>query len=135
MKRLILLLAFCLVASPALADSKTSWAEQRVTNGLVRPLQAKERSGSRFSRRAPTPRERRVRILDTQADKQGREFASYVIESRFGKRWRQSYTGCVYREAGSIFVAIGKQYRPAAFVLGKRVKAVPGACRVGGGQA
>jgi hypothetical protein len=34
----------------------------------------------------------------------------------------------VYQGSANIFVKIGDEYRPAAFLLGKEVDAVPGVC-------
>jgi hypothetical protein len=112
-------------AEPSLAD----WAKARVENGLVKPL-AKQASGG-FSRERRPPRERRVRALQSTAsiDKQERAFVPFAIDIRSGEEWREGdILGCVYRKSGEIFVKIGDAHRPAAFLLGKDVEPVPGAC-------
>lgn len=90
-----------------------------------------EREESRFSRSRPSPRERRVRILQTAAsrDKEGNAFVAFAVDVRFGGEWHaDDITGCVYAGSGSIFVKRGDAYRPAAFLFGKNVDPVPGVC-------
>jgi hypothetical protein len=134
-----LLLSSCALALsfvPALAlagePSLASWVQRRVGDGLVKPLAKHEESGSRFSRSRPPPRERRVRALQTTAsvDKRDRSFVPFAIDVRFGSgEWREGdILGCVYRSSGEIFVKVGEEYRPAAFLLGKDVGPVAGAC-------
>jgi hypothetical protein len=80
------------------------------------------------------PEERRVRILDEQPSKdaQGIAFMRFSIDARWGmlggdddeNHWRRDdITGCVYLDKSQIFVKNGDQYRPAAFLLGKNLKA------------
>jgi hypothetical protein len=114
------------------------WVERRVEDGLVKPLAESESKRSRFSRSRPRPRERRVRVLQTAAtvDKNGRQFVPFAIDVRFGSEWRQDdVLGCVYRTKGDIFVKSGDAYRPAAFLLGKDVKSVAGACEAAAPRA
>jgi hypothetical protein len=101
-----------------------------VGTGLVKPL-AKQEAPSVFSRSRPPPRERRVRALKASlsVDKRERSFVPFAIDVRFGSNWREAdVLGCVYRRTGEIFVKVGDAYRPAAFLLGKDVAPVAGAC-------
>jgi hypothetical protein len=43
--------------------------------------------------------------------------------------------GCAYRGSGNLYVKVGDGYRPAAFLLGKNVQAVPGACEAAPSRA
>jgi hypothetical protein len=101
-----------------------------VEEGLVKPLSNME--GHRFSRARPPPRERRVRVSQTDAmrDKQGRTFFAFSIDVRYGEgEWREGdIVGCVYTGSGSLYVKSGEAYRPAAFLLGKNLAPVPGVC-------
>ena len=121
----------CCVPSLAWADEPSlAWAQRRVEEGLVQPLAQRE-GGGRFSRKRPAPRERRVRLLQDKPsiDKQGRAFVGFAIDVRFGEGWRENdLVGCVYRKTGELYVHHGDAYRPAAFLLGKNVAAVAGAC-------
>jgi hypothetical protein len=119
------------VPSLALADepSVVESVRQRVQHGLVKPLA--ELEGSRFSRARPPPRERRVRVTAATAtpDKSGRSFLPFAIDVRFGSEWHENdIVGCAYTGAGELFVKKGDAYRPAAFLLGKNVEPVAGAC-------
>jgi hypothetical protein len=125
--------AFVLSFVPSLASadepSLVDWAQRRVEDGLVKPLASKE--GSRFSRSRPAPRERRVRVVQSTVslDKRGRPFVPFAIDVRFGSEWSENdIVGCVYRSSGELFVKRGDQYRPAAFLLGKKVDPVAGVC-------
>jgi hypothetical protein len=85
----------------------------------------------RFSRERPGPHERRVRVTQTTAsvDKKGHEFLAFAIDVRYGTEWHENdVLGCVYRGSGELFVKNGDAYRPAAFLLGKNLQPVPGAC-------
>jgi hypothetical protein len=119
------------VPSLASADepSLVDWAQRRVEVGLVQPLAHSE--GSRFSRARPPPRERRARVTKPTAtlDKNGRSFVPFALDVRFGSEWRENdVVGCVYVGSGDLFVKKGDSYRPAAFLLGKNVQPVAGAC-------
>jgi hypothetical protein len=115
----------------AAEPSLVTWAEQRVNEGLIKPL-AKLR-GSRFSRSRPMPHERRVRVRqDTLSlDKSGRSFVLFAIDVRFGEEWHENdVLGCAYRATGELFVKRADGYRPAAYLLGKDVATVAGVCEV-----
>jgi len=121
------------VPSLATADepSLVEWTRQRVESGLLQPLA--ERSGSRFSRSRPPPRQRRVRVTQASPsrDKQGREFMPFSVDVRFGAgEWQKDdIVGCAYRASGDLFIQRGDGYFPAALLLGKKVEAQPFACR------
>lgn len=86
---------------------------------------------SPFSRVRPPPREQRVRILKATptSDRSGHKYVPFVVDGRFSSgEWREDITGCVYRASGKIFVKRGDAYRPADFMLGKKVDPVPGVC-------
>jgi hypothetical protein len=123
------------VPSLASADEPTlaEWAQRRVEEGLVKPLEAQR---DRIPSRAmPPPRQRRVRV--TQAtltnDKEGRGFVPFAIDIKYGgDEWQKDdIVGCVYRASGDLYVKKGDAYRPAAFLLGKNVKPVAGVCEAG----
>lgn len=128
------MLVLSLVPSLAWGDEAASlveWAKQRVGEGLVQPMAQKEEGRKSFSRSRPAPRERRVRIprASTTLDKQGKAYVPFAIDVRFGDEWNEDdVVGCAYRESGELFVRIGDEYRPSAFLLGKSVKPVPGVC-------
>jgi hypothetical protein len=123
-----------LVQSLAWADepSLVEWAKRRVDTGLVKPMVEKEDGRKKFSRSRPPPKERRVRVTreSTMLDSHGKAYVPFAIDVRFvSDEWQENdVTGCAYRESGALFVKIGDEYRPAAFLLGKSVKPVPGVC-------
>lgn len=128
----VLVLSF--VPSLASADepSLPKWAKRRVDEGLLKPLAAMEEKNSRFSRTRPPPRERRARVTQSTAtlDNKGQKFVPFAVDVRFGSsEWRENdLVGCVYAGTGALFVKSGDSYRPAAFLLGKDVEPVAGAC-------
>jgi hypothetical protein len=115
------------------AQAKT--AQALVSRELTQPLAAKESQRSRFSRAAAPQRQLRVRILDEQPSKdaQGIAFVRFAVDARYGFRapgdddgsgWRlDTFVGCAYPDRSQVFVKKGDEYRPAAFLLGKNVKA------------
>lgn len=116
-----------------------------IEKGLVQPLEKKEDKRSRFSRAAPAPRDRRVRVLDAAPakDARGKEFRSFAVDARYkhfedDAPWHEdAIVGCVYPADGAIYVKVGEDYRPAAMLLGKKKapKAPASVCvAVGGGQ-
>jgi hypothetical protein len=147
MKRLsmlaLLLFSPTIFAEPAAAgdsppDAKNpqaKTAQALVSRDLIQPLAAKESKRSRFSRASLPVQARRVRILDEQPSKdaQGIAFVRFAVDARHGFRapgdddpsgWRlATIVGCVYPDRSQIFVKKGEEYRPAAFLLGKDVKA------------
>jgi hypothetical protein len=145
MKRLsmlaLLLFSHTTFAEPTAAngsppDAKTAQAKTAqavVGRVLTEPLAAKENEHSRFSRAALPAQERRVRILDEQASKDaaGNSFVRFAVDARHGFResgdgdgWRlATIVGCVYPDRNQVFIKKGDEFRPAAFLLGKKVKA------------
>lgn len=121
--------------APEVKSAEAKSAVALVSNDLVTPLAVKEDKQSRFSRGRLPPQERRVRILDDKPrkDADGVAFMRFSVDSRFGyaaktrddeSQWRRdTITGCVYLERNQVFVKKGDSYRPAAFLLGKNVKA------------
>jgi hypothetical protein len=119
-------------------------AEALVHSELLEPLVAKEVGRGRFSRGRLPAQERRVRLLDEQArtDTRGDAFVTFAVDARHGYRsgdesqWRKAtITGCVYPGSSKVFVKKGTQYRPAAFLLGKNLKAAAaGTCEAGPAQ-
>jgi len=63
-------------------------------------------------------------------DKKGGAFVPFAIDVRFrDDEWhRDDVVGCVYQKSGAVYVKRGTEYRPAEFLLGKNVGAVPGVC-------
>jgi hypothetical protein len=122
-------------SSPDVKSAEARAAEALVSRDLIQPLAAKEGSRSRFSRARLAPQARRVRILDEQPrkDARGRAFMRFAVDARHGIRavagddesaWRRdTITGCAYLDRGQVFVSSGDQFRPAAFLLGKNLKA------------
>ena len=131
--RWLFLCAFALSLVPSFASadepSLTEWTEQRVQDGLVKPLADLE--SHRFTRARPPPRERRVRVLQTTAtlDKSGRPFVPFAVDVRFGPEWHENdIVGCAYTGSGNLYVKKGDAYRPASFLLGKSDDPVAGVC-------
>lgn len=117
-------------AAATTAEAKTAVA--LVSRELIEPLAAKEGGRSRFSRARLPAQERRVRILDEQPhqDARGDAFVRFAVDARHGyladdeSQWRRAtITGCVYLDRNQVFVKKGDQHRPAAFLLGKNLKA------------
>jgi hypothetical protein len=114
---------------PAANTAQATTAEAVVRRELVQPLAARESNRSRFSRASLPPQDRRVRILDEQPSKDaaGVAFLRFAVDARHGfdaeSPWRlAAIVGCVYLDRSQVFVQRGREYRPAAFLLGKNVK-------------
>lgn len=125
------LLATSLSLSAAAAPtSLVAWAKGRLQSGLLQKLKAQDGERSKFSRGAQPPRERRARVVSAELsrDQKGRGFMLYEVDVRYGDSWETQLRGCVYEKTGSIYVNIGDEHRPAAFLFGEDVAAVPGAC-------
>lgn len=118
-------------APPAATTAEAKTAETLVVRDMVEPLATQERKRSKFSRGSMPAQARRVRILDDQPHKDaaGAGFLRFAIDARHGyvgskAPWRlATITGCVYPDSNRIFVQRGDEYRPAAFLLGKKLKA------------
>lgn len=79
------------------------------------------------------PRERRVRVTEANPsnDKNGDAFMTFAVDLRFqgSTEWSANdIVGCTYVKTGAIFVKRNDEYRPAEYLLGKDVAAVPGVC-------
>ncbi len=126
------MLALSLAPTLASADEPTlaEWAQARVQDGLLKPLASLE--VRRFSRARPPPHERRVRVTQTSAakDGKGRAFVPFAIDVRWGAdEWHEDdIVGCAYVGNGKLYVKRGDEYRPAAFLLGKNEEPVTGVC-------
>lgn len=124
---LTLCASVCLAEPPVAPSSKTQDAAAAlVDKQLVAPLKKAESRRSRFSRAAPAPVQRRVRVLDTVplTDSRGDEFVRFAIDVRRGwnekGQWQNdSVVGCAYPKAGDVFVQHGEAYLHARSMLGK----------------
>ena len=129
------LLALSLVPRIASADepSLATRMQQHVETDFVAKLTARENDTSRFSRMRPPPRERRVRMTETNPvhDQAGHSFLSFAVDGKYaGGDWQANeIVGCVYPEKGEMFVKIGDGFRPASFLLGTAAEPVAGVCR------
>lgn len=132
---------------PAAKSPEAKAAVALVGSELMQPLARKESKVSKFSRARLPPEERRVRILDEQPrkDTEGNAFVRFAVDESHGfytganadeSRWQQDIiTGCVYLDRSQVFVKRGDEYRPAAFLLGKKLKAAAeSTCRPQAGQ-
>jgi hypothetical protein len=154
MKKWLWCLLSMLCASAALAeppapapapapDSKTrAAASALVKKRLIQPLAQAQQKRSRFSRSAPVPTERRVRVLDTtaQTDVHGKHFVRFAVDERL--RWdddseweMDAILGCAYLDQKEVFVKRGEDYVPASNTLGKDGKARSDVCRAAPGNA
>jgi hypothetical protein len=139
MKKLPVCLTLMLCASAALAEppapsrgATAALVEQKI----LAPLRKIEAKRSRFSRAAPVPVERRVRMLDPVAltDARGRAFVRFAIDLRrsFDEAapWQSdAVLGCAYPGEGEVFVQRDGAFFPASIVLGKEAGERPGVCR------
>lgn len=120
---------------PSAKSAQAQSADALVRSELTEPLAEKEANRGRFSRARLPAQARRVRILDEQPrkDTAGDAFVRFAVDARHGYRadgedgedgWRLStITGCVYLDRKQVFVQKGDEFRPAAILLGKNVKA------------
>lgn len=113
----------------AAESSLSEWVQNKVQEGIIKPL-ARQRSRG-FSRSRPPPQQRRARVLSSALlrDKAGRGFVPFAVDIRHGSEWHEDVVGCAYRDSGKLFVKVGDSYRPAAFLLGKNVEPVAGVCK------
>jgi hypothetical protein len=132
-------LASILCASLALAEPPTptqTAASALVEKKLLEPLQRAEGKRSRFSRSAPVPVARRVRVLDAvaQTDARGKAFVRFAIDvQRRGLddvEWHEAaMLGCAYPNEQKVFIQRDDGYVPARGVLGEEVEPKPNVCR------
>lgn len=142
MKKWLPCLAFTLCASTALAEPPDSapTKTQKVASALVKkklvdPLAKAQSKRRAFSRAAPPPKARRVRVLDpvAQTDARGKKFVRFAIDERHrwneDASWRKdAMVGCAYPEDRRVFVKQGDGYVPAKSMLGGDAKPQRGAC-------
>ena len=107
-----------------------------VNKELVAPMKKVEGKRKRFSRAAPVPVERRVRVLESEptTDARGKQFVRFAIDERHswhedGQWTRDRMVGCAYPSEGEVFVQSGETYTPARSMLGKRGEARGDVCQ------
>ena len=138
-------LCLALLFTAKLSAASSPDAKAVVEKNLTEPLTVKENRRSRLSRVIQPPAERQVRIEgDAKKDESGAEFFTFAIDARHGwfeddeknKGWvKSSLTGCVYADRGEVFVKMGKAFRPAEILLGKKVaEADASICRPASGK-
>lgn len=150
MKTRCLLLVSMLCTSAALAEPPSatapnqtqSAAAELVEKQLLAPLKKAESRRKRFSRGAPPPVARRVRVLDSEAhsDARGKLFVRFAIDLRHawdeeGKWQENNVTGCAYLGEREVFVLSEDSYRAARSLLGEATKARLDVCRTAQVQA
>lgn len=124
-------------AAPAAAPTQTqSEASALVEKKLLEPLKKAEAKRSRFSRAAPVPVARRVRVLDAVArtDTRGKAFVRFAVDVRRrgteeGDWVRDAMLGCAYPKEQKVFVQRNDVYVPARSVLGEDAEPKPNVCR------
>ena len=131
MKRWLSLLLVTLCTSAAFAEAPTSsLVEALVKEQYLTPLSAGEGKRKRFSRAAPPPLARRVRVLDAERvvlDSRGKQFVRFAVDVRHAWDedgvWQEaSLTGCAYLDERQVFLFDGEEYRAASAMVGKRQK-------------
>jgi hypothetical protein len=110
-----------------------------VEANLLDPLQRKDVKRPKFSRAAPPPSARRIRILDDKpkTDAMGRTFVSFAIDETHSFRevdskevaenqWhRDTIVGCVYPQSGEVIVKMGEANYPASVLWGSAAGKAP----------
>jgi hypothetical protein len=121
MRKLSLVLLSMLCTNVALAEPP---AAALVDKQLVQPLKKAEAKRSKFSRAAPPPKARRVRVLDTVAmrDVNGKHFVRFAVDikhrySENGEWTEGAFLGCVYVDEKKVYVEQGSDFVPASDVL------------------
>ncbi|HEX5033474.1 MAG TPA: hypothetical protein VFW62_03255, partial [bacterium] len=118
--------------------SESASAQAIIEAKLLAPLQEKDVKRPKFSRAAPPPSARRVRILDgSRVDAKGQAFVAFAIDETHSFRelgdkdisedaWhREAIIGCVYPKSGEVIVKLGEANYPAGVLWGESVKASP----------
>lgn len=148
MKRSVpfLILTLCASASLAQAPAALSPATQKAVSALVQaqlvqPLERVRSKRKRFSRVAPMPVARRVRLLDAVAytDVRGKTFVRFAIDThdaRGDESWNlDAMFGCAYPNERKVFVQSGDDFVPAGSFLGGNQRAQADVCRSAPGAA
>jgi hypothetical protein len=124
----LMLCASVAFAEPPATETQTAAAEL-VDKQLLAPLKKAESRRAKYSRAAPAPVTRRVRVLDSVAltDAHGRQFVRFAVDERRGwddrGTWRSDrMLGCAYPNEREVFVQRDDAYLPARGMLGKDVE-------------
>jgi hypothetical protein len=127
--------AFAEPPAPPSTEAQAAAAEL-VDKQLLAPLKKAESKRARYSRAAPAPVQRRVRVLDTvtRNDVHGRPFVRFAVDERRGwdekGAWRSDRVlGCAYLNEREVFVQRGDAYLPARSMLGKDAAERSDVCR------
>ncbi len=110
-----------------MADTAKSIVEEQ----LLKPLAVRDDTRSRFSRARPAPVVRRLRLVNPELlqDSQGEAFMTFAVDAQHGwgpkdneAKWQKdALVGCVYPDSGAVYIRRGDSFRPAAFLLGKKL--------------
>lgn len=141
MKKSLALITLTLCANVAQAEPPTTDQRDAAVIALVneKVVSARERADAKrkkFSRAAPVPVQRRVRVLSPTAetDTRGKEFVRFAIDERPAfpdmEDWHEGrVVGCVYLETRKVFVQQGTDYIPARGRKTTDASPDPHACR------
>lgn len=143
MKRSLPFLVLTLFASAAFAQTRPALSSETkkavsamVQDQLLKPLARAQSKRSRFSRMAPMPVVRRVRVTDdvTYTDARGRPFVRFAVDTHSARNedgaWsNDAMSGCAYPNSGKVFVQSGDDFIPAANLLGSEQESQESACR------
>ena len=127
--------AFAEPPAPPATEGQAAVTEL-VDKQLLAPLKKAESRRARYSRAAPAPVTRRVRVLDSVAltDARGRQFVRFAVDERRGwderNAWRSDrMLGCAYPNEHEVFVKRDDAFLPARAMLGKDVEERSDVCR------
>ncbi len=121
------------------ANELQQTASALVQKVLIEPLNNIGKKRHRFSRAAPVPVQRRVRVLDAtaQTDARGQRFVRFAIDVRQAwdddesDSWRKNaIVGCAYPADGTVFVQNKAAYFPAKSALGASAAPQPDVCQL-----
>ncbi|HUB10249.1 MAG TPA: hypothetical protein VMB50_24810 [Myxococcales bacterium] len=120
------------VAPPAQADddrADSSGVKAQLRRDVVDVLAQRDGEHRSFSRGMPRRMTRRVRVTSAPLrDSRGHGYVTFSVDARplgsSGAWRRDSLTGCIYPDAGAIYLGSGTMYRPAAFLLGEKTDLV-----------
>lgn len=118
--------AFAEPPAPSATPTQSAVTEL-VDKQLLAPMRKAEGKRKRFSRAAPVPTARRVRVLDDAAltDARGKTFVRFAVDVRYGfddeGEWNERMQGCAYPSEGEVYVQNGKEHEwvAARTMLGK----------------
>jgi hypothetical protein len=130
---LMLCASVALAEPPAITPQKVNALVQEL---LIKPLTKVESKRRRFSRAAPPPVSRQVRVTDSvaQVDARGQYFVRFAVDEK--QDWdeeasweRDRFVGCVYPLARALYVRRGSDYVPAENTRGQHQAPVSDVCR------